>query len=67
GPLSIVMANAMMGELTPKMSEAISSAKARKVLLPINQEGAFIAGALKEPLPHMVEYLVEIIKSIVEV
>ena len=30
GPLSIVLANSMMGELTPRMAEAISSSPAPK-------------------------------------
>ena len=32
GPVSILMANAMMGELTPKMATAVSSSPARKIL-----------------------------------
>lgn len=63
GPLSIVVANAMMGELTPKMSEAIGSSGARKILLPINQEGIDIIGFMKEPLPHLVEKLILHIKE----
>jgi hypothetical protein len=30
GPLAIIMANSMMGELTPKMAEAISASETRK-------------------------------------
>jgi hypothetical protein len=33
GPVSILMANAMMGELTPKMAIAVSSSGARKILI----------------------------------
>src|SRR3990170_3883747 len=35
GPISIVLANSMMGELTPKMVEAIASAPAVKCILPL--------------------------------
>ena len=62
GPLSVVLPNAMLGELTPKMAEAIVSSGARKFLLPLNQEGVNVAGIEKEPLPHMVEKLIEIIR-----
>ena len=65
GTLSTVMANSMMGELTAKMAEAIASSSARKILLPINQEGVEVIGIAKEPLPHMVEAVVERIKEIV--
>jgi NAD(P)-dependent dehydrogenase (short-subunit alcohol dehydrogenase family) len=62
GPLSIVLPNAMLGELTPKMAEAIVAAGAKKILLPLNQEGINLAGVEKEPLPHMVEKIIEIVR-----
>jgi NAD(P)-dependent dehydrogenase (short-subunit alcohol dehydrogenase family) len=58
GPISIVMANAMMGELTPLMAEAIASTPAHKILLPLSQEKVFIVGVTHQPLPHLVEDLV---------
>jgi NAD(P)-dependent dehydrogenase (short-subunit alcohol dehydrogenase family) len=58
GPISIVMANAMMGELTPSMAEAISSSPASKILLPLSQEKMSIVGVAYQPLPHLVEELV---------
>lgn len=58
GPLSIVLANSMMGELTPRMAEAVSSSPAPKLLLPLTQEKVEIAGLVPEPLPHLVEKLV---------
>ncbi|MEO5359958.1 MAG: DUF3842 family protein [Nitrospirota bacterium] len=62
GPISIIMANSMMGELTPPMANAIASAKAKKILLPLNQEGIEVIGVDRQPLPHLVESLVERIK-----
>jgi len=58
GTLSIVLANSMMGELTPRMAEAIASAPAPKVLLPLTQEKVEIVGLTLEPLPHLVEKVV---------
>jgi hypothetical protein len=58
GSLSIVLANAMMGELTPRMAEAIASAPAPKILLPLTQEKVEIVGLTPEPLPHLVEKIV---------
>lgn len=63
GPLSILVANAMMGELTSKMAEAVGSSPAKKFLLPINQEGIEIISVVKEPLPHLVEKLILHIKE----
>ena len=62
GPLSIVLPNAMLGELTLKMAEAIVATDAKKILLPLNQEGINLAGVEKEPLPHMVEKIIEIVR-----
>lgn len=57
GTISILLSNAMMGEVTPAMVEAIGSAKARKLLLPVSQEAVSIVGTISEPLPHQVERL----------
>ena len=62
GPLSIVLPNAMLGELTPKMAEAIASSDAKKILLPLNQEGIDVIGVEKEPLPHMIEKIIETVR-----
>lgn len=62
GPLSIVLANAMLGELTPKMAEAVASCDAKKILLPLNQEGIEIIGVDREPLPHMIEKIIETVR-----
>jgi hypothetical protein len=58
GPISILVCNAMMGEVTPRMTQAIGSAPAPKILLPLTQEPLIVVGATREPLPHLVEKLV---------
>ena len=65
GPIAITWANAMLGELTPKMAEAITSAPAIKILLPLFQEKVEIVGLHKEPLPHMVEAAVSKIREVI--
>ena len=67
GPLSIVLANGMLGELTPRMAEAIASASAKKFLVPLNQEDVEVLGTSREPLPHLIEKLVERIKEVSDV
>jgi hypothetical protein len=63
GPISIMLPNAMLGELTPLMAEALSSSEAKKLLIPLNQEQVDIVGFVKEPLPHLVDTLIEKIKE----
>lgn len=58
GPISILLCNAMMGEVTPRMVEAIGSSPARKFVLPLTQEPLVVVGVVREPLPHLVEKLV---------
>jgi len=59
GPISVTWANAMLGEVTPRMAEAIMSSPAPKILLPLTQERVILVGMIKEPLPHMVKTIVE--------
>jgi hypothetical protein len=58
GPISVLIANSMMGEMTPSMVQAIGESKAAKLLLPLTQEPVVVVGTIREPLPHMVERLI---------
>jgi Ni,Fe-hydrogenase maturation factor len=62
GSLSIIVANSMLGELTPKMAEAISVSKARKLLIPVYRGNIEIIGMQNQPLPHFVDMLAAQIK-----
>ena len=64
GPLAIIMANSMMGEVTPRMAEAISSSNALKILLPLTREKVTLLGVSGEPLPHLIERLIKTIKEV---
>lgn len=59
GPIGILLANAMMGEMTSRMAEAVASSPARKILLPLTQENIEVVGISPIPLPHLIESLVE--------
>lgn len=59
GPISIIMAQSMLGELTPKMSEAIASCRAKKVLIPLSQEDVEVVGVSEMPLPRLIETMVK--------
>ncbi len=63
GPLGIVMPNAMLGEVTAKMAEAISTSRSAKVLLPITRDDVILAGYSSEPLPHLIADAVVKIKE----
>ena len=65
GTTAIVLANSMMGELTPKMAEAITSSPALKCLLPLKMPDVEIIGVSKEPLPHLIDQLIKRIQEII--
>lgn len=58
GPISIIIADSMMGEVTAGMVAAIGRSRALKLLIPLTQERLEVAGVKKEPLPHYVEEIV---------
>ena len=64
GPIAITWANAMLGEVTPKMAEAVTSSAALKLFIPLHRERIEIVGVVNEPLPHLVSMAVGILKEV---
>ena len=60
GTMGVVLAHAMMGEVTPAMAGAVAASPAPKFLLPLCQENITMVGVSRDPLPHLVEELVDI-------
>jgi hypothetical protein len=58
-PIGILMAHAMMGEVTPAMAEAVAASPAPKLVLPLTQENVAVVGASSLPLPKLVDELIE--------
>ncbi len=58
GSISIIIANAMMGEVTPEIATAVASSRAKKVLIPLSQENIEIVGLSKVPFPHLIDELI---------
>ncbi len=44
GPLGIVIADALLGEISPAMAAAVGQSRAKKILIPMNQCDTVIAG-----------------------
>jgi NAD(P)-dependent dehydrogenase (short-subunit alcohol dehydrogenase family) len=64
GPVSILIPNAMLGELTAPMAAAIAASPAKKILLPVAR-GIEIIGLRNEPLPHLISELVFRLRELV--
>ena len=58
GPIGILLANALTGEITPRMAEAVSESPASKVLIPSNRCSHTIVGLSPLSLPELVELAV---------
>ena len=66
GPVGIVVAQAILGEVTPAMSEAVGGCRARKFLVPMNSCGVLVAGVKEQSLPDYVAQAVELMKRDLE-
>jgi len=63
GPIGIICANSLLGELTPLMARAIAESTAKKVLIPLNRCNVTVAGIENKPLPHYIDDAIEIVKT----
>ncbi len=63
GPMGIVMANAMLGEITPRIAEAISSSEAALFLIPMNKCHVTVVGVENKKLT---DYIKEAVEKIAE-
>lgn len=63
GPMGIVVAHAILGEVTPAMAEAVGGCRARKLLIPMNSCGVCVAGVQELPLNAYVAQIVEQVRQ----
>ena len=66
GPLGIVTADALLGEVTPAMAVAIGQSHAIKLLLPMNRCRARVVGARSLPLGDLVKEACREVQEILE-
>ncbi len=59
GPISVLVTHSMMGEVTPAIANAVGSCSAVKLLLPLTQDPVTVIGTVREPLPHLVDKLIQ--------
>ena len=66
GPIGIVIADALLGEITPAMAAAVGQSQARKILIPFNQCQTYIAGVGDLSAGKLIASAVELLRSMVE-
>lgn len=60
GPIGLLSANALLGEVSPAMANAVSSAPGRKILIPSSSCGILVAGATGLKLEDALQSAVEL-------
>ncbi len=63
GPIGIICANSLLGELTPLMARAIAESPAKKILIPSNKCSILVAGVESKPLPYYINDAIDVLKN----
>ncbi len=63
GPIGIVIADSMLGEITPDMALAVAQSSARLVLIPFNHKGRIFVGVPDLPLGKLIDEAVRTIAA----
>ena len=65
GPIGIVIADALLGEITPAMAAAVCQSDATRVLIPINHCDNIVVGVPDQPIGQLVTAAVEKVKELI--
>ena len=63
GPMGIIVAHSIMGEVTPKMAEAVGGSRAQKILIPVTSCKITVAGTADLQLSGYVRMAVDEIRK----
>ncbi len=63
GPLGVVVADSMMGEISPAMAAAVGQSSAKKLFIPINMCRSIVVGASGIPIKELIQEAIEEIKK----
>ena len=66
GPIGIVIADALLGEITPAMAAAVCQSPARRVLVPINHCENIVVGVPDQPLGQLVAAAAQKVRELAE-
>lgn len=66
GPVGIVIADALMGEISPAMAVAVGQSEAVKILLPVNKCDNLIAGVNDIPINDLINDAMRKLAGVIE-
>ena len=64
GPIGIVIADALLGEITPAMATAVCQSHATRVLIPVNHCENFVVGVPEGPVSQLVQTAAQKVKEL---
>ena len=64
GPIGIVIADALLGEITPAMAAAVCQSGAKRVLVPINHCENYVVGVPEQPVSQLVSAAAQKVKAL---
>ena len=59
GPIGIVIADAMLGEITPKMANAVAQSDAKRILIPVNHCDNIVVGVADLNIGKLIQAVIE--------
>ena len=65
GPIGLVVADSLIGEVTPGMAVAVGQSGAQKVLLPVNRCNTYVVGTRDSTVSELIESAIKFIKTII--
>lgn len=65
GPVGIVIANALLGEITPAIATAVGASKAYKILIPMNKCNHYIVGCENVGLSENIRMVCEKVEELI--
>ena len=66
GPIGIVIADALLGEITPAMAAAVCQSGVKRVLVPINHCENYVVGVPEQPVSQLVSAAAQKVKALCE-
>ena len=66
GPLGIVIADALLGEITPAMAAAVGQADAKRILIPVNHCDNYVVGIADIPVGTLVQSAAQKVRALWE-
>lgn len=65
GPLGMVIADSMLGEITPRMALAVGQSRAKRILVPVSQCDNIVAGTQDVSMAQNVQNAVAVLQTLI--